>query len=293
MQTISPYEKLKSGISDYLISRGFSEEDTRGFISDIPKKWEKFADVALLPNRSFKDEKWNEHRKELCSIIADSLGVKRIGRIGEIIGKRRESTVEILLGDDDWVIRKENGINYGYRFCKCMFSAGNVNERRRMGEVGRSGDIVVDLYAGIGYYSLPMLVFSEIAHMHSCEWNYESIKALRINLERNNVSDRCTIHEGDNRITTEKLRNIADRVILGLLPTAEDGYIPALDVLKKKGVLHIHGIAPAKDYDSWISKTLEGISIIRPKSKISEIGRYRIKSYAPHWDHLVIDVRVE
>ena len=32
-----------------------------------------------------------------------------------------------------------------------MFSSGNVNERRRMGEVTQEDEVLVDLYAGIGY----------------------------------------------------------------------------------------------------------------------------------------------
>ena len=68
--------------------------------------------------------------------MASALKVNRIGKIGEIIEEKRESTVELLRGEDDWVIRRENGIDYGYNFTQCMFSAGNNQWRRRMGEVG-------------------------------------------------------------------------------------------------------------------------------------------------------------
>ena len=110
--------------------------------------------------------------------------------MGEISGERRESGVEMLRGDDDWVVRRENGIDYGYRFTECMFSAGNVNERRRMGEAGRSGETVVDLFCGIGYYSLPMLVAGQVAHVHACEWNPQSIEALEWGLENNGVANQ-------------------------------------------------------------------------------------------------------
>ena len=55
--------------------------------------------------------------------------------MGEVTGRIRKSGVKMLLGDDDWVVRRENGVDYGYHVTKCMFSAGNVNERRRMGEI--------------------------------------------------------------------------------------------------------------------------------------------------------------
>ncbi|MCP2507064.1 MAG: hypothetical protein NLN64_02050, partial [Candidatus Thalassarchaeaceae archaeon] len=269
------------------------ETNIEEYLKDIPKKWEKFSDVLILPNSSFRNIRWNSYREDLWKIISEVLLVNRIGIMGEINGEKRESSVELVLGNDDWVIRKENGIKYGYRFTKCMFSSGNINERRRMGEVGKDGEIVIDLYAGIGYYSIPMLVFSKIKHIHSCEWNPESVRALNINLDENDVKERCTIHYGDNKITTNNLKGIADRVILGLLPSANDGYISALNVLKGNGFLHIHGIAPSKNYDQWINETIKKLLEIRPRSKIFELKRFKIKSYAPHWDHIVLDIKVE
>ena len=38
-----------------------------------------------------------------------------------------------------------------------MFSSGNTTERQRMGRLDCAGETVVDLYAGIGYYTLPFL----------------------------------------------------------------------------------------------------------------------------------------
>lgn len=62
---------------------------------------------------------------------------------------------------------------------------------------------------GIGYFTLPYLVHAKAAHVHACEWNPYAVKALQRNLQINGVSDRCTIHQGDNgqvRITALTLR---------------------------------------------------------------------------------------
>ena len=172
-----------------------------------------------------------------------------------------------------------------------MFSAGNVNERRRMGEVGRNGENVVDLFSGIGYYTLPMLVKSQVNHVHCCEWNPNAIKALKWSLEQNNVVHRCTIYEGDNRMTAPHLSGQADRVILGLLPTAEGGFELAINCLKNDGgFLHINGVAPASDHQSWVDEIITKLSNITHDFSISETSRVRVKSYAPHWDHLVLDL---
>ena len=257
---------------------------------DLPRRWERFSDVAIMPHGSFQGDAWSSD-ESLWEAVAGALGAKRIARMGEVSGEFRESGVEMLLGEDDWVVRRESGVDYGYAMTRCMFSAGNVNERRRMGEVVAEGDVVVDLYAGIGYYTLPALVHGG-ATVHACEWNPEAVKALRWGLDANGVKERCTIHEGDNRGTTESLSGTADRVFLGLLPSSEEGLEVAMRVLSPSGgALHVHGLAPSKDHLSWVDGVRSSASSLRPGSDISH-SLTRVKSYAPHWDHVVLDLRV-
>jgi len=199
----------------------------------------------------------------------------------------------MVLGEMDWVIRLENGIKYGYNITKCMFSAGNINERLRMGKIVTSGESIVDLYAGIGYYTLPILANSLTKHVFACEWNENAISALRRNLQINNIDEtRCSIFEGDNRITTNQISGVADRVILGLLPSSFDGFSPALRVLKDDGgILHIHGLGMAKNHEKWASEIEERLTV--NNYKINRIGLIKIKSHSPHWDHLVLDLKLE
>jgi|TARA_B100000902_G_scaffold186884_1_gene179058 tRNA wybutosine-synthesizing protein 3 len=291
MHRHEPHHRLRELVGEFLKNRGGDSN----LLDTLPKHWEKFDNTAILQRGSFGHNNWKEHLgKDLWRVVAEALLVERLARMGEIVGGKRESTVELLLGDDDWVVRKENKVDYGYRFTECMFSAGNINERKRMGDVGESGEIVVDLFCGIGYYTLPMLVHSDIEHIHCCEWNPNAISSLEWNLERNKVKKRCSIHPGDNRVTTSKLLGIADRVILGLLPSAEGGYEIALKCLKSSGgILHIHGVANSKNHDLWIKETIDFITSIDPSKEIREVNKVRVKSYAPHWDHLVIDLEIK
>ena len=257
---------------------------------DLPRRWERFSDVAIMPHGSFQGDAWSSE-EGFWEAVARALGAKRLARMGEVSGEFRESGVEMLLGEDDWVVRRESGVDYGYAMTRCMFSSGNVNERRRMGEVVEEGEVVVDLYAGIGYYTLPALVHGG-AVVHACEWNPEAVRALRWGLDANGVEGRCTIHEGDNRRTAESLAGTADRAFLGLLPSSEDGLEIAMRVLSPDGgTLHIHGLAPSKDHSSWAEGVCATASSLRPGSDLSH-EMTRVKSYAPHWDHVVLDLGV-
>jgi len=118
--------------------------------------------------------------------------------------------------------------------------------------VGCKGEIIVDLYAGIGYYVIPFLVHGGAAFVHALEWNPDSVDALNFNLAKNKVADRCAVHFGDNRINGPKLGSIADRVNLGLLPTSEKGWPVAVQVLKSTGGwLHVHDNVAVEDTENW------------------------------------------
>ena len=59
---------------------------------------------------------------------------------------------------------------------------------------------MVDLFAGIGYFSLPYLVHAKAEFLHACEWNPAAVAALRKNMRANKIPEsRYRIHEGDNR----------------------------------------------------------------------------------------------
>ncbi|XP_010163036.1 tRNA wybutosine-synthesizing protein 2 homolog, partial [Antrostomus carolinensis] len=103
---------------------------------------------------------------------------------------------------------------YTFDVTKCMFSPGNITEKLRVASLPCSGEVLVDLYAGIGYFTLPYLVHTAAAFVHACEWDSHALE----------------------------LRDVADRVNLGLIPSSEEGWPVACRVLKKGtgGVLHIH-----------------------------------------------------
>ena len=263
--------------------------------ADLPRRWERFDNLALLPLHSFTSELWTEIISESWwADVAKALEVERLFRKGEIKGERRESTAELLYGDGVDVERIEHGVRFIYRITECMFSQGNLNERARMGCIDVEGEQILDLYAGIGYYTLPLLVGSKTTEVTATEWNPNAIRDLRKGLQRNGVENRCTVLEGDNRSHGERLRGRFDRVILGLLPQPWDGIQTAIEALRPTGgILHVHGIAPVENPESWESEVINRLKDIVPDSEIECLERIRVKSYAPHWNHCVLDLRIE
>ncbi|XP_069749452.1 tRNA wybutosine-synthesizing protein 2 homolog [Narcine bancroftii] len=225
---------------------------------DLPQVWKKHGDMIVLSENAFQAEIWKTLEPEVWKVVANVLKVKRIAKAGRISANGfRTPRVTLMLGDDAWVHHIDNGIRYTFDITKCMFSSGNVTEKLRISSFDCTGEVVVDMYAGIGYFTIPYLVHASAAFVHACEWNPHAVVALLKNLELNNVSDRCKVHNGDNRQLL--LRNLADRVNLGLIPSSEEGWVVACKLLKedKGGIFHIHNnvsLYPEKTDDALFSQ---------------------------------------
>jgi tRNA wybutosine-synthesizing protein 2 len=193
---------------------------------------------------------------KLCNAICDILSVKRIAiknpggiqnndfrspNLTLVHGFCRESMTRN--GEfSTWAQRIENGIIQTWDITKCMFSIGNISEKLRVASFSCENEVIVDLFAGIGYFVLPYLIHAKAKHVYACEWNPASVIALKRNLQLNRISNsKYTIFEGDNRLVCPA--NIADRLNLGLIPSSEGSYETAVRALRDKlgGILHIHG----------------------------------------------------
>ncbi|KAL6567498.1 hypothetical protein OROGR_001166 [Orobanche gracilis] len=266
---ISPFKAMKEAVASLLNLHGLPAELTE----QLPSRWERLGDIIVLPVMSFRDQIWESIGEELWPLVARSLGARRLARQGRIAQTgTRDSKLEILVGNDGWVDHCENGILYSFNVTKCMFSWGNLSEKLRVARFECRDQVVVDLFAGIGYFVLPFLVRANAKMVYACEWNPHAIVALRRNLHANAVADRCIVLEGDNRVTAPK--GVADRVCLGLLPSSECSWVAAVRALRDEGgMLHIHGNAKDIEEVLWTNHVVESISDIA-KSEGSLLGGF-------------------
>ncbi|NOZ77181.1 MAG: class I SAM-dependent methyltransferase family protein, partial [Euryarchaeota archaeon] len=82
----------------------------------------------------------------------------------------RRPEAEVIAGDRDTrTVHRENGCLFKLDPTKVMFSAGNVEERRRMAYISGPGETVVDMFAGVGQFTIPMAVHSRPARITAIE----------------------------------------------------------------------------------------------------------------------------
>lgn len=271
-------------------------------LDEIPSKYELVGDVLMIPESALQASGWQREDLHIWAHLAACFGLKRVARKAKVdAGAMRQSRVVMLWppGADTWVKVVENGISFNFDITRIMFCSGNCTERMRASRFPVAGETIVDLYCGIGYYTLPFLVYGNAAMVHACELNPDSVAALRRNLDEAKIeASRYTIHLGDNRESIGRLSDVADRVSLGLLPSSEEGWKLAVQALKTSGgMLHVHENVHEKLLTSgeWIDYCLRkfrDLFIAHEKNLVPKcLHIERVKSYAPRIYHIVADIQ--
>jgi len=276
----TPFNQIKKSLSKNISSE---------LIKHLPDKWEKVGEILTIK----LDRDLEKYQEKICEKYAEILHCQTVlNNVGSISGKYRKPKVEILYGPKNTkTIHKENGIRFKLDPAKIMFSSGNMHERLRMANVSNMDETVVDLFAGIGYFTMPIAVYSKPKKIFACEINPESYNFLCENIVLNDVTAIVEPLQGDNRNIAPK--DVADRVVMGYL---EDTYrfLPtALNCLKNHtGIIHYHDVCPN---ESVPKKSLKFVKKAAKKyNRKSELLTYKnIKSYAPGISHVVLDLKID
>lgn len=241
-------------------------------------KWKKIGDILVL-DKNYEAMNFKE--------LARKHNVKTIIKIKKIQGTKREPQMEILYGEDTETINKENKCLFKLDLAKVMWSKGNNNERIRIARLVEDKETVIDMFAGIGYFSIPIAKFSNASQIVSTEINPNSFYYLKENIKLNKVSNINPIL-GDNRDIIPNYK--ADRIIMGYVKTTHHFLDIAIDSLNKNGILHYHETVPDKLIET---RPIERIKNASQDRYVELLNIQKIKRYSPGVMHVVIDVQLD
>jgi len=251
----------------------------------LPTKWEKIGTVLVfnnLPEAIYRNFCWIA-RYYAEELRADAVIVQQ----EPISGELRKPTVELVFGTTTETHHIENGIIYAIDPMKLLFSAGNITERRRCAMLRCNNEYVVDMFAGIGYFSLPVAKGSPGSRIVAIEKNPEAFHYLKKNIELNKVGAQITPVLGDNRVVSREYYGRADRVIMGYFPDTWKFLPVAMMLLKRSG-----GIVMYHDLlDAHVFQKEAELRISKAASVFGFFTRYIetkvIKEYSPGLRHAV------
>ncbi len=243
-------------------------------------KWKCIGDILIL------DNKFDFESEDELELLAKKHNVKTIMKIDHIQGTKREPVYKILFGSDTETVNKENGCLFKLDLAKVMWSKGNNNERLRIAKLVEDDEVVLDMFAGIGYFSIPIGVHSNAKHIYSIEINPNSYFYLNENIKLNKLTNVTPIL-GDCKDVAPKYN--ADRIVMGYVKTTHHYLKAAIDSLNEGGILHYHETVPEK---LMKTRPVERIMSQAGSRDVELIKINKIKKYAPGVEHVVVDARI-
>ena len=246
------------------------------FIKHFPRKWIRLGEALILKDHGYR------YSKEAVAALARYTGAKSVYLdSGKIVGTTRKPMIKLLYGTPGPVTHTENGIRYRMDPAKLMFSPGNVNERIRQGRMLLKDSIVIDMFAGIGYFSLPLARYSQARTIYAAEINPESYEFLCQNIRLNGLGGKINALLGDCRSVIPQIK--ADYIIMGHFDSPK--FLWAALLRSHVGtIIDMHLLVPSERMsDHWIGL----VQTARSMGYILDFkGQRVVKSYAPHLWHV-------
>ncbi|CDK29112.1 unnamed protein product [Kuraishia capsulata CBS 1993] len=322
-------------------------------LETIPKRWSSYPPLLLCPPGTFETECWKQLLQDHHGRFFEYLLERKFkahthvavnNPIVEHDVMRRPFNLVPVLGDfgpvitnsaydnpsesdfeqEFWCHCTQNGIFQTWAPRFTMFSRGNIREKSRILETFTDikDKVVLDLYAGIGYFTLCYL--KKGAKTLFCwEINPWSVRGLIQGAIKNKFKHKLIKHDDvltqldegiklyifqeSNEHAPERLQTLLrnkkmpiSHVNLGLLPSSSPSWNLAVSVVSKFNDfdendhtdLHIHenvGISNLTDFYESTPKELQLMN-----TSLSFEGKHleKIKTFAPDVWHICADVRV-
>ena len=255
-------------------------------ISLLPRGWFLLGDIIIVKIHPAL----REHEQQIGRALLDFYPRCRSVLADEgISGPFREPARRLIIGEKTQTVHRENGVVFNLDARLVMFSPGNLMERIRMSRLGK-GEYVVDMFAGIGYFAIPMAVHSRPRKIMAIEWNPNAYHYLCQNIRQNHVEEIVEPIQGDCAKITPK--GVADRVVMGMVQITDRYLQKGISALRPGGVLHYHQTIPTRMYPAAaIEDVKQAAESLGFRAEI--LGHVLVKKFSPGVVHAVIDARID
>ena len=273
------------------LSGALSSED----IGKVYNSFDVIGDIAIirLPSPSQKKAEtaahaiMSRHRNIKTVLLQTSpvAGELRLRRLKYVAGENKTSTVH-----------KEFGCSFSVDVAECYFSPRLSRERMRIAKLVAPDETVVNMFAGVGCFSIVIAKHANPAKVFSIDVNPAAVQFMQENIRLNRIYGKVTPLLGDSKeIANRRLHRVADRALLPL-PQKALAYLPcALSALKVSGGwIHYYGLEHATKTENPAEKAklkvTEALNALRVDFEVPFVRV--VRSTGPNWYQLVADIHV-
>ncbi len=301
------YIPIKKKLDDKKVEREFKIKYTDFDFAVLEKLPESYKDVIKVPPEIMEklptsfDIVGNiavvkvapevyEYKEELGhAIMKANRNVASVAVDHGVVGDFRVRDLEIVGGRQVTETKHtEYGVVMELDLLKVYFSPRLATERKRIADMVYDGEIIIDMFAGVGPFSLLMAKIANPEKIYSIDLNEDALEFLKKNIRMNHFENIEPVF-GDAKYVVTSLEP-ADRIIMNLPFGAFDFIEEAFWATKEAAVIHFYEILE----NDIIEDRLVAIEEIAERMGIFiEIPEVReVKTYSPTQTHIGLDINV-
>ncbi len=262
-------------------------------LASLPQALDVIGDIAIVeippelkPHESLIGEAILETHKNIKTVLA---------KAGAISGTYRTREYVFIAGENKTqTIHREFGCQYHVDMAKAYFSPRLSHEHERVASLVQAGEVVVDLFAGVGPFSVLIAKRNPQVKVYAVDLNPDAVELLKLNVRVNRVENRvCPIQADARQIGAAKLKGSADRVIMNLPESAIDFVDAACQALKPTGgIVHFYAFIRSPDSIEHLKERFS--SAVEKSGRRVESFLYArsIRETAPYESQVVLDAKI-
>jgi tRNA (guanine37-N1)-methyltransferase len=212
-----------------------------------------------------------------------------------ICGDYRLRDLEFIAGEKKTnTVHKESGCLFSVDVKDCYFSPRLSHERMRIAQQVKSSEVIVNMFAGVGCFSIIIAKHSNADRVYSIDINPVAIQNMQKNVRLNRLYEKVVPILGDAKdIIEERLCHTADRVLMPLPEKALE-YLSyaALGLKEAGGCIHYYDFEHAKNENPVLKSRLKvarKLQALRAEFQIP-YGRV-VRTTGPNWYQIALDIK--
>jgi len=277
------------------VRNSLSEDSIPHCLTRVQASYDIVGDIAIL--------RLARPSEKSCQEVADDVmkvhkNVKTVlTQTSAIHGDFRLRGLRFVAGENRTITtHKEWGCLFLVDIEKCYFSPRLSYERMRIARQVKNDEVVLNMFAGVGCFSILIAKHSNVDKVYSVDTNPSAASYMQKNIRLNRVHGKVSSFLGDAKEIVERnLRHSADRVLMPL-PEKAFEYLPsALLALKETGGrVHYYDFEYAKErHDVVDNVRLKVSQRLLNLDRISDVSFGRIvRTTGPNWYQVVLDIEV-
>ena len=246
------------------------------------------GDIAIVRLGGFSE---GEKRRVAGALLQELRNVRVVlEQEGGIEGEYRLRKLRHLGGEERTAtVHRENGCSFKVDVAKCYFSPRLSTERLRVSGVVKPRERVLNMFAGVGPFSIPIAKLKG-AEVLSCELNEYAAELHSENNRLNRVEGLVKVVNADASDLPKITRRKFDRVLMPL-PSEAHRYLPtALAMARKGGTIYYYRHILGEDEGEAKAALGQELSALLPK-KVKFAAR-RVREVGPRWVEMAAEIRV-